>query len=41
MAKIFHIGQKPFDKELIWTFPIQSEVFRIVGNIYENPKILE
>lgn len=35
------IGVSALDEELIWTFPIENGAFKIVSNIYENPKILE
>lgn len=35
------IGIPALDEELIWAFPIENGAFKITGNIYENPKILE
>ncbi|MDY3445527.1 YopX family protein [Riemerella anatipestifer] len=35
------IGIPALDEEFIWTFPIENGAFKITGNIYENPKILE
>ncbi|WIT94472.1 hypothetical protein CRP19_000041 [Riemerella phage vB_RanS_CRP19] len=35
------IGIDALDIELVYTFHLENGAFRIVGNIYENPKILE